>query len=184
MTGKTARKMAGVGATAGPEDLTASPERPDGDGAANRRPTYRLHDGLGYKLSRLSRTMQRRFEAELAPFGISRLAWCVLAAAGLQNIHAPSALADYIGINRTAMSRLLKEMQAAGLIRREPVAGDGRAAAVTLTEKGRAVCEAVRPLSAQVAEHFYAKLTKAEAMALHGALDRLLADEEGRLSGL
>ena len=63
---------------------------------------------------------------------------------GLQQTRAPSALAGYIGINRTAMSRLLKEMEAKDLIRRERVTGDGRAAAVRLTEKGRAVCEAVR----------------------------------------
>jgi len=55
---------------------------------------------------------------------------------------------------------------------------------VRLTEEGRAVCEAVRPLSAKVAAHFHAKLTKAQAKALHGALDRLLKDEAGLLSGL
>jgi DNA-binding MarR family transcriptional regulator len=169
-----------AGGGAGPNTEIAT----DGESAACRPPTYRLHEGLGYKLSRLSRVMQRRFEAELAPFGITRLAWCVLAASGLQDIRAPSALADYIGINRTAMSRLLNEMERDGLIRRERVATDGRAAAVMLTDKGRAVCDAVRPLVQRVAAHFHAKLDEAEAQALHGALDRLLADEEGRLSGL
>jgi DNA-binding MarR family transcriptional regulator len=82
------------------------------------------------------------------------------------------------------MSRRLKEMDGAGLIRRERVPGDGRAAAVKLTEKGRAVCEAVRPLVQRMAEHFTAKLTRAQAKALDGALDRLLKDEEGRLGGL
>jgi len=54
-----------------------------------------------------------------------------------------------------------------------------------LTQEGSAVCEAVQSHSAKVAAHLTAKLTRAQARALHGALDRLLKDEAaGRLSGL
>ena len=50
-----------------------------------------------------------------------------------------TALADAIGIEGASLVRLLDELQASGLITREPDASDRRANSVNLTEKGQHV---------------------------------------------
>jgi MarR family transcriptional regulator for hemolysin len=50
-----------------------------------------------------------------------------------------TALADAIGIEGASLVRLLDELQASGLIAREPDPNDRRANAVNLTERGRTV---------------------------------------------
>ncbi len=101
------------------------------------QPPYRLHQSLGYHLSVTSRIQERRLDEGLKTLGLTRITWCVLLAVGNEGLTQPSEIAAFVGIDRTATSRALRQMEAAGLIARAGGTGDRRTTHVALTALGR-----------------------------------------------
>lgn len=99
---------------------------------------YRLHDSLGYHLSLAARLQEKRLDDGLRALGLTRTTWCILLAVGNEGLTQPSDIADFVGIDRTATSRALRQMEADGLIDRCSGQDDGRTRAVRLTDPGRA----------------------------------------------
>ncbi|WP_206075898.1 MarR family transcriptional regulator [Mesorhizobium sp. Z1-4] len=135
-------------------------------------------------MSRLSRIMQTRLERGIAPFGLTRLMWCVLTGVGDEGITNPSELADYIGITRPATSRLLKDMAAKGLVCRNGGSGDGRTIALSLSDSGQDVLTRARVAVDEMHRHFMTKLSPEMTAQFMHALDALSADEHERLTKL
>jgi MarR family transcriptional regulator, transcriptional regulator for hemolysin len=147
-------------------------------------PDYELHKRLGYRVSRLSRIMQSRLERMIAEQGLTRLMWCVLTGVGEESVATPSELADYIGITRPATSRLLREMEARGMVSRNGNDADGRGKTVALTPLGRQLLEAARPSVEDVNAHFTSKLEPEELATLHACIARLVAGEDEEITRL
>ena len=139
--------------------------------------TYRLHNRLGYRVSRLARLMEARHEAALAGDGLTRLGASVLGGVGDEGVTTPSELAAYVGITRPAMSRLLRGLEARGFIARAATDGDGRQTRVALTPQGQAALTRVRAASDALQAHFAAKLRADELSFLTQTLARLAAGE-------
>jgi len=99
--------------------------------------SYRLHDRLGFRVSRLAAVMRASLDAELSQLGLTRLEWCVLASIALEGITAPSGIAENIGITRPTASRTFKQMRDKGWLVQNLTEGDGRARAITLTGAGK-----------------------------------------------
>ena len=143
---------------------------------------YRLHQRLGYRVSRLSHLLQSSLEAILAKHALTRLMWCVLIGVGEEGVTTPSELAHYVGVTRPAISRLLRELQKKGLLARVSGQGaDGRSVEVELTNAGRAVIQSIRPLVDEHHAYFAGKLEASEYQALTLALQRLLDGERQAL---
>ena len=98
---------------------------------------YSLHDSIGFLLSLSSRIHERRLEDKLKPLGLTRVSWCVLVAVGHEKLSKPSQIAAYVGIDRTAASRALGQLEAAGFVARTAGAGDRRTTRVALSGAGR-----------------------------------------------
>lgn len=146
--------------------------------------SYQLRDGLGYRVSRLARVMERHFECRLAGLGITRLMWCVLPSVGLEGISRPSAIAEHIGVDRTALSRVLRELEAKGLVSRTRDDRDGRSTRVALTEAGQACLARALPQSMGTTNHFSGKLSEEETEVFRSLVDKLLEGEEGALPAI
>ncbi len=145
---------------------------------------YRLHRSIGYQLSLTARLQERRFEEALRPLGLTRITWCVLLAAGVEGHEQPSEIAGFVGIDRTATSRALRQMEASGMICRSCGKGDRRTTRVRLTAKGWQLLEQAAPLARANAARFTAKLTAQEVTDLHQLLERLQAGEDTALRHL
>ncbi|MBY6057138.1 MarR family transcriptional regulator [Leisingera daeponensis] len=139
--------------------------------------SFHLHTSLGYQITMLARVIERRFEQRIAEYGLTRVTWCVLLAAGEEGLATPSEIADFIGIDRTATSRALRQMEAGGLVTRSSGPGDGRSIRVALTGPGQAALQAVLPIAQENAAHFEAKLSESELAQLRQAAAKLLQDE-------
>ena len=139
---------------------------------------YRLHQRLGYRVTRLSRIMQAALEAELAPHNLTRLMWVVLYGIATDRIETPSQLASYLGVTRPSISRVVHKLQAVGLIDRiERDGPDARTVRLVPTEAGRQLVETLQPRVDAHNAHFSGKLTPEELALLMSALERLCAGE-------
>ncbi|MGB0504981.1 MAG: MarR family winged helix-turn-helix transcriptional regulator [Pikeienuella sp.] len=146
---------------------------------------YDLHDSLGYKLTYAARLNERRFERALAEIGLTRLIWCVLCALSYQGLSRPSEIAEYIGVDRTAISRALTRMDKAAMISRaSDPDGDGRARMIVITETGATALSSATVAAKENAAFWADKLTGGDRIALRRALDELIENADEPLQGL
>lgn len=154
------------------------------DQEATSPANYRLRERLGFRMSRLAKTMQWRLEQDLSRFGMTRLKWCVLSAVALEGVTAPSDLAYHIGIARPAISRLLKAMENEGLIARDIATDDGRSHQISVTPEGMKQIDVCWPHVQENHNHFMSKLTQDQNRILFAALDALARGESAMLDDL
>lgn len=140
---------------------------------------YSLHDSLGYQLTLAARLVERGFEDRLARHGLNRLFWCVLLAVGEEGLDAPSDIARFVGVDRTAVSRALRGMEGRGLIRRRSGRSDRRKRRVELTGQGQAALEASIPEAQANAREVAAMLSEEEQAALRAVLAHILEGRAG-----
>ena len=144
-------------------------------------PGYRLHASLLYQLTLTSRLQERRLDDGLRRLGLSRITWCVLLAVHVEGLTKPSEIAEFIGTDRTATSRALRRMEAAGWLGRADGLADRRTTRVTLTPSGADLVARATPVAEENARHFLARLPEGGAEALHDLLARLRAGEPRNL---
>ncbi|MGE5505539.1 MAG: MarR family winged helix-turn-helix transcriptional regulator [Actinomycetota bacterium] len=92
----------------------------------------------------------------------------------------PSALAEAMGVDRSAIVKVVDQLERRGLIAREPSPHDGRSHCLPLTTKGRAELARMEALVLAHEEDFTKVLTPEERQVLIGLLARLHLRNEGR----
>lgn len=153
------------------------------DGGMTDSP-YRLHESLGYRLSVASRQQERRLDEGLRSLGLTRITWCVLLAIGNEDLTQPSEIAQFVGIDRTATSRALRQMETDGLIGRASGRDDRRTRRVSLTEAGQQALEAGTPIARRNAAAMADQLSSEEYTMLKSLLDKLMNAEKKALKRL
>lgn len=83
-------------------------------------------------------------------------------------------LAIYAVTDPSTLSRALDQLEAEGLVRREPCAADSRATRVHLTGAGRAAFERLWPQMARAQEALFRGIPDAERRAFVATLQRIL----------
>ena len=137
--------------------------------------TYNLQERLGYKLTLAAQVNNQILVNLLAQLGLTRQTWCVLVAVGEQGINLPSEIADYIGIQRAAVSRTLKDMHSKGMLRRDNDPDNGKLTLVTLTELGQDLLSQSLLLCEQSSQRMDEKLTADERQQLDQLLSKYLS---------
>jgi DNA-binding MarR family transcriptional regulator len=145
---------------------------------------YDLHASIGYRLTYAARLSERRFEALLAPLGLSRVKWCVLLAVGQMRLAAPSDIAAFVGIDRTATSRALRALDADGYVTRQGGRDDRRTTRVALTPTGSDRLASATEAARRNNAYFRAKLSAGDLAALETLLDQLTAGESRPVKAL
>ncbi|MGR3756453.1 MAG: MarR family winged helix-turn-helix transcriptional regulator [Tranquillimonas sp.] len=142
---------------------------------------YRLHHSLGYRLSLTARLQEKRLDEGLKTLGLSRTTWCVLLAVGNEGLTQPSDIAAFVGIDRTATSRALRQMERDALVDRSVGLADRRTTRVALTPRGREVLAAGTPMAERNNAWMDAKLSQTERLELRRLLAKLSAGEDAEL---
>jgi len=127
-----------------------------------------------FRLRSLTRRVTQLYDQALAPSGLTVTQYSVLAHA-LRQGAAPtlSELAQLLYTDRTTLTRNLKPLADAGLIK----VGDGadaRSKAVLVTAKGRGALRAARPLWKEAQARLRAQAGDRRLAALHGLIEELL----------
>lgn len=145
---------------------------------------FTLHNRVGFKVTLLARIMEAKLEKQLSVHGVTRLMWCVLRGVGMENVNTPSGLAGYICIARPAISRLLKDMEKRGYVKRGGIDGDRRFTEVALTELGDEKMKTCHVLVRELNGHFTNKLDTDTFDILMAAIDRMTEGEDVNLMRL
>ena len=90
-------------------------------------PGARLDSGLGWHLTVVFRAYLKAIGTEMGDLAGGPRGFQVLSAAAGDRPGTQLALARQLGIDRTVMTYLLDDLEAAGLVRREPDPNDRRA---------------------------------------------------------
>lgn len=145
---------------------------------------YDLKNGLGYRLTLASRKNQQFFDGLLSDLAITRQMWAILIMVGTNNVTLPGEIAASIGVNRTSVSRSLRQMEKLGLLRREDGKNDKRTTRVFLTERGADVLARSLPMAQMAQDNLRQHLTEAEQQQFSDLLDKILAGNDGAVTGL
>jgi DNA-binding MarR family transcriptional regulator len=90
-----------------------------------------------------------------------------------------TALADYLGLDKSSMTGLVTRAEQRGLLQRAPSPDDGRAVDVFITPDGAAVAERVRSDVEQALSPMTHELTLAEQRRLQTLLQRIQPSAHG-----
>jgi DNA-binding MarR family transcriptional regulator len=140
-----------------------------------------LAEDLGWGLGVVFRAYVTAAHAAVADLPGGPRGYQVLSAASRSAVGSQLALAQHLGIDRTVMTYLLDDLEAAGLIERRPDPSDRRARRVVATDKGtellitldqrlrRAEAHLLAPLDDRARETFRSQLQRIAAQV--NALD-------------
>lgn len=113
----------------------------------SQKPT-RLCDGYTYWVVRMARTMRQNMAKCLVKHNLNERVLGVLMSIQGSHRDTPSAIANYMDVDRSIVTRTLREMQERGLIIFDRNEQDGRSRKLQLTEAGLELLE----LGAQCAQ--------------------------------
>ena len=149
----------------------------------NSHSQFGLLDSIGHHISKSARIVERRVEDGLRQHGLTRIGWRILLAVQEERLRKPSDIAHAVGIDRTATSRALRQLEVDGLIAREMGREDRRTTEVSLTDAGRDVLTQATPMCRAALAHLEQNFTKAELAELKRLLQRLNKDPNGGRPG-
>jgi DNA-binding MarR family transcriptional regulator len=147
----------------------------------------------GQLFFRLWRASHTRTADALGSIGLTPASFALLNVLGAREGSIQQQLSSDMGIDPSAMVKLIDELENAGLAKRQRRPGDRRAWEVAITAKGRRALERARRLAAQVEDEVLGGLSGDERRQLVSLLRRALtgappqppwrSDEEGRADG-
>lgn len=121
----------------------------------------------------VSRASKTETERRLSMYGVHVGQQFVLECLWDEDGLTPSEIAARIGIEAATLTRALRRMETAGLVRREPDEQDKRRIRTWLTEQGRDLHEPVSETMAQLQQDAISLLTEREAERLAELLGRV-----------
>ena len=128
----------------------------------------------GQLLFRLWRASHTRTAERLASIGPTPALFALLNVLGARDGAIQQQLSADMGIDPSAMVKLIDELESAGLAERRRRPGDRRAWEVTITPKGRRTLERARGFAAQVEDEVLGGLNAADRRRLLTLLRRAL----------
>lgn len=157
-----------------------------GDPEDDRQP---LDGDLGWMLGTALRTYLRATEAALTELPGGARGYQVLAAAGHGDARNQGALSGRLGIDRTVLTYLIDDLEAAGLVARRPDPADRRSRLIDATPEGLAVLAHHETQVARAEAHVLAALSTEDAATFRhllqavacSAADRVGTDEMCRV---
>jgi DNA-binding MarR family transcriptional regulator len=129
----------------------------------------------GQLFFRLWRASHTRTAEALASIGLTPAFFAVLNVLGAREGTIQQQLSSDMGIDPSAMVKLINELEEAGLAERRRRPNDRRAWEVAITSQGRRLLERARRLASQVEDEVLSGLTATERRQLLTLLRRALA---------
>ena len=125
------------------------------------------------KVRMAARAVTRAYDSTLRPVGLRATQLSVLVAVAMDGAISIAALADFLGMDRTTLTRNLRPLQKQGLISVGPE-GWRRSRNVEITKKGRSRLREALPLWERAQDTLREKLGYHAWVDVRAGLDRLI----------
>ena len=135
----------------------------------------RLAGDLGWGLAVVFRAYVKAADAATAGMPGGHRGYQVLCAAARDEPGSQAAMAQRLGIDRTVMTYLLDDLEAAKLVERQPDPADRRARRIVLTTAGAARLTAANDRLHLAEEHILAPLSADDRATFRAMLGRVAA---------
>ena len=136
--------------------------------------TYEVRDRcLCLHVQRAARTLARRFDRALRPFGLTSGQFSLLMALNRSDPPRIGDLAAFLAMDRTTLTAALKPLVRRGHVVTSADAGDARSTRLTLTDDGRDLLVRALPVWRSTHDAVDASLAETDAAALRAGLRAL-----------
>jgi homoprotocatechuate degradation regulator HpaR len=158
----------------------AAEPKPAGKGVGRRVPMREFSRSLPMSLLRAREAVMRHFRPSLRDHGLTEQQWRILRALASIDAIEVTELARVAFLLGPSLSRILRDLEARGLIERRVAEADLRRGMVSISAKGVRLIEAVAPSS----EAIYAAIARRYGARQLAELQEMLHALERELSGL
>ena len=126
-----------------------------------------------HKVRTAARAVTRAYDQALRPVGLRATQLAVLVAVAMNNAISINALAEFMGMDRTTLTRNLRPLEKEGLVARG-IEGWRRSRALEITKKGRSRLRQALPLWSRAQQVLRKKLGAQNWDLVRNGLDDLI----------
>lgn len=137
-----------------------------------------LHASAGYWVRLLSMAMVEDFNTRIREYGLARRQWPIVWAIRRGDASTPAQVARFVGIDPSAATRQLDQLENDGWIERRPNPKDRRSTTLHLTRKGNAVAPKLEACSKQTNGKFLEGISHKEGQAFLSSIRKMLANSD------
>lgn len=134
-----------------------------------------LEDYVAFRVHRLSAQVLRRFEKSLLQHGVTHAQWLVLFVLHQKLANVPRAIAEEVGIDAGAISRVIDRLVLKRFVSKHPNLDDKRSITLKLTVAGEALMVKLVEIANQQEAAWLTPISQKERMQFEAALNKLLA---------
>jgi len=142
-------------------------------GRVKKQPGFILEDFLPYRLSLAANSVSQELAKIYAPYDLTRTQWRILAVLSGGEMTA-SGICQKTMMDKTTISRAVKNLITRKLIRRKASQNDGRRSPLTLSAKGQILFDKLVPLALAGEAKLRARLNRIDLDKLENAIDQIL----------
>ena len=124
-------------------------------------------------VQRAARTLGRRFDEALRPFGLTNGQFSLLMSLNRPEPPQMGPVASLLAMDRTTLTAALKPLQRRGLVEIRPVAGDKRSRVLVLTDDGKKLLTSALPVWKSTHEEIERRLPGGDPDGLRRSLRAL-----------
>lgn len=136
--------------------------------------SFLLHNSYAFWISRLASVMQDRFNKELETLDVTWPQWMVMNVLTHELAETPAHIAEQIGVDRSAVTRLVDRLEKKGLVIREHDGLDRRSIKIHITSPGKLMVKHLDEAAERHQKIFLDELQNTEHRALKGNIQKLL----------
>ncbi|MGI1677939.1 MAG: MarR family transcriptional regulator [Cellvibrionaceae bacterium] len=140
----------------------------------NSSEDFYIHNSYTFWISRLANLMQEQFNHQLKTLDVTWPQWMVLNVLNQSLAETPAAIAQNIGVDRSAVTRLLDRLENKNLISRHHDKLDRRSVKIKITEQGAKLMDELNQLARSHQDHFMSGLPNTEYRSFKGNIQKML----------
>ncbi len=136
--------------------------------------SFQLHNSYTFWISRLASVMQDKFNKDLDAMDVTWPQWMVMNVLSNNLANTPAHIAEQIGVDRSAITRLVDRLEKKGLVMREHDGLDRRSVKVQITDPGQMMVSHLNEAAEKHQQKFLAELHPTEHRVLKSNIQKLL----------
>lgn len=135
---------------------------------------FHLHNSFTFWIARLASAMREQFNQALAEHDVTWPQWMILNVLHHKLAVTPAQIADNIGVDRSAVTRLVDRLEKKGMVARSFDGLDRRSIQIVMTTEGRRLVTQINTAAKEHQDSFMSQLPSTECRGLKGNIQKLL----------